>query len=380
MRLALAVALAGLVAACDVTVGSRPNDAATARDASTENDVGPSHDGGDDGGTDALVAPSGDAARADDVGASDAGPPPGASCVGGGEMAGSSGAEAPLGEAVVGLCRMALGCSSTWSPHAPPESMRTSGTPNQKLLWRVWSYEWAVRSGDAAAIDAERAFLLAFFTAQDTNGHQAPTPGANEILTTSHYEIWSNGMVCARLLAFVNDDAALLDATGAWWRGEEALYDVLDRGGSIDAPGARFGAGQAGPSQLRDTLHAMIEGRTPAGRPGDPSAPWWDQYYNVSAWMLRNLFAIGDDLGGARGATASDLPLLSDGLHVWTSGGDWVFEFHTLHGALQPIFWVASIGGTVTRSDYVSGTPTMPTTPPPVLAGASELVVPGVAP
>lgn len=299
-------------------------------------------------------------------------------CSGGGQLSESVGAENPFGEAVVGLSRAAMGCPSTWTLHAPPAGYRMMGTPNQKLLWRVWYYGWAQRAGTASEIEDARSFLLAHFETQLRDGHQS-LGGANELLTTSHYQIWANGMTCARVLAVHYADARLLAATQRWWRGEIALMGVLQRGASIDAPGTRFMVGGAGgASDLRDTVYAQVMGLALPGRAAMPRAAWWDQYYNVAAWTLRNLLRAGDDLGGARGAGDADLPLLSDDLSVRTRGSDFVFAFDRLRGGADAIFWVARIGGAVTRGPVIAGAPgESPGPSPPALAGATVRVLRG---
>ncbi|HEY1696141.1 MAG TPA: hypothetical protein VGG39_28435 [Polyangiaceae bacterium] len=322
---------------------------------------------GDDGGPSDAAGPSPDAAPVDPGGSP--------ACNQGGQTANSGGLEGPLGTAVVGLCRQAIGCSSTWTFAAPPDADRDGGTPNQKLLWRVWYYGWALRAGTAAQQSDARSFLQSFFDAGESTGHYA-IGNADEVLTTSHYEIWSNGMTCARLLSVVNADATILAATANWWTEEVALYDLLGRSGSIDAPGARFAEGGAGSSDLRDTIFAMIQGRTPAGHASDPNAAWWDDYYNVAAWTLREDFRRGDGLGGAAHATQADLPHLHDPLQVYTRGDDYVFSFPQLRVALDPLFWVARIGGVTTYAPY-PGAPGASPTPPPALQGATLLTVPG---
>jgi hypothetical protein len=368
--------------------GSDPTDAEVA----AIDDAGsPSFDAGaiaiDDAGSvtidDAGMTPAFDAGMTQsfDAGAPpeiDAGPPGDVACDSGGQIAGSRGAEAPFGEAVVGLCRMALGCPSSWEMREPVRGSYgdVRGTPNHRLLWRVWYYGWARRAGTAAQIEDARAALLDFFARMQANGHYAWGPGGSEVLTTSHYQIWANGMSCARLLAVVHEDAPLLDVTGRFWRSEIALWNVLARGGSIDAPGARFHAG--GPSQLRDVLYAMIQGRTLPRPANNASAPWWSDYYNVAAWTLREVLRMGDDLGGARRASAADLPLLPDPLHVRTRGDDHVFVFPRLR-ALDPLYWVAFIGGEKSYAPHVDGMGGDNPHPPPALPGATELVLPGVA-
>jgi hypothetical protein len=289
-------------------------------------------------------------------------------------MSNSGGLEGPLGTAVVNLCRQAVGCDTTWTPVAP--GPLSGGTPNQKLLWHVWDYGYARLSNDASAIATARTNLVGFFQGQETYGQYAPSANANEVLTTSHYEIWSNGTTCARLLAVVYEDADVLSATGAWWHGERALYDLLQRGGSIDAPGARIDHG--GPSQLRDVIYAMLRGAALTGNPSSPTSAWWSDYYNVGAWQLREILRLGDDLGGATSPVdKSQVPKLRDPLYVRTKGDDWVFEFTQMRGALDPLFWVAHIGGTTTYGMPQNGTPVTSPMAAPALVGADEFVVPG---
>jgi hypothetical protein len=299
-------------------------------------------------------------------------------CNQGGQVSTSVGLENPWGTATVGVCRRTLGCPSTWTLAKPDLTQENNGTPNQKLLYRVWYYGWSYLAGTASDQQAARDLLLAFFQLQDTFGHQAIAAtgyDANEVLTSSHYEIWSNGMTCARLLAVLHQDAPVLQATGKWWRGEGALYNLLQRGGSIDTPGARDAAG--GPLQLRDTVYAMIQGAPLPPPANKPTSAWWDDFYNVAAWTLREVLRVGDDLGGAKGATNADLPPLRDPLQVYTKGQDFVFEFPSMRGALMPLFWVASIGGTKSYAPIQGGNPTMPSVPAPTLAGATLVTVPG---
>jgi hypothetical protein len=288
----------------------------------------------------------------------------------------AQGVEQPFGDAVRGLCHMALGLPTDWVFAAPPSDYRNSGTPNQKLLWRTWYYGWALRAGTSAQKLDARQFLLDLLTAGFDYGHQNLSD-ANEVLTASHYQLWAQGVAGARLLAWKSSDSTVLAATGRWWRGEKALYDVLARDESIDAPGARFPDGQAGPNGLRDVVYAQLTGRPLPGRAGTPTSPWWDDKYNAAAWMIRELQRGGDDLGGAGTAGSADLPLLRDPLYVYSRGADYVFVFPQMHGALEPLFWSARIGGVKSYSPYAPGAPTTPAVPAPELSGAMLKVIPG---
>ena len=373
------MAIAATCSACGASgSGDDAEDAGTtdgvadsAHDADVVNDAG--SDGGADSGPTVDARPD-----AHDATPFDGGPP---ACTSGGEIGTSKGLEAPWGTAAVGVCRRALGCPSKWTFAAPDLAQENTGTPNQKLLWRDWYYGWAMEAGTVDDQAHARKDLIDFLSLQKTFGHQAIKADgydANEVLTASHYEIWSSGMTCARLLAVVFADPPVLDATGEWWRGEAGLYALLGRDGSIDAPGARFFVGMpGGPNQLRDVNWALLRGAALPKPASDPTSTWWDDFYNVSAWTMREILRKGDDLGGARTATAADVPALRDPLYVHTSGDDYVFEFPSMRGALQPLFWVAHIGGTTTYGPVDPGTPSTSSTPAPTLAGATTVVVPG---
>ncbi len=50
-----------------------------------------------------------------------------------------------------------------WTLAPPPMGYQHKGTPNHKLLWRVWWYGWSQLEGSAAEVSEARAFLLQFF-------------------------------------------------------------------------------------------------------------------------------------------------------------------------------------------------------------------------
>ncbi len=296
-------------------------------------------------------------------------------CDQGGQNASSGGNEAPYGEAVVGLVRAALGCETTWTLQPPPFDNRDTGTPNQKLLWRVWYYGWAQRQGTPEQKADAKDALLNILKAQLQYGQYAVSAGADEVLNTSHYQLWSNGMTAARLLAVAYQDRELAFAVGRWWRGEKALYDVLARGGHIESPGARYKESGADFAELRETIYGLI---TDSPLPAKTAkTDWWNDYNNAGAWTLRELKKLGDDLGGAKSATQNDLPRLHDPLYIYTKGNDAVFVFPKLRAALQPRFWSAYINGQFTHSPFIDGTPVTNPFPPPELSGADFFIIPG---
>ena len=297
-------------------------------------------------------------------------------CASGAQSSGNTGPVGYWGTADIGLVRLALGCAATWTFAPPSQNDRSTGTPNQKLLWRVWYYGWAMNAGtDADKTDA-RNFLLDFFNTQERYGHYFV--GANEALTPGHYEIWSHGVMAARVLAFVYHDQAVLAATGAWWKEEAALYKLLARGGTIDTPGFRFGPGDATNSQLRDTIYAMIVGAPLQGNPASPASSWWSDYYNSAAWELRALQTLGDNLGGAANAAPADLPILHNPLYIYTNGADYVYVFPNMTDGVDPMYWVASIGGQKSHAPYFSGDAPGPNPyPAPTIPGATFTAISG---
>ncbi|HYC88503.1 MAG TPA: hypothetical protein VEO54_04760 [Thermoanaerobaculia bacterium] len=96
---------------------------------------------------------------------------------------------------VANIARMAIGSScvdpdtsSVWTFGPPPATYFDGGTPNQKMLVRVWHYGWALRARPAD-LGTIRATLLDFINRQQQVtgsggplGHYATTAGANEEL------------------------------------------------------------------------------------------------------------------------------------------------------------------------------------------------------
>jgi hypothetical protein len=296
-------------------------------------------------------------------------------CASGSENSDQGGIVETFGEPVASLVRQALGCSSSWTLVPPPNEWRYQGTANYKILWRTWYYGWAMRAGtEAQKVDA-RNFLIEWFERQINEGH-----GYGEALTTSHYQIWLHGTTAARLLAVHYNDTALLNATGKWFRQEFALYDLLVRENSVYSPGFRIPQGFGPTSQLRDVVYGLVKGGGAASNvPGDTSN-FWKNYYNVGAWTLKNILQKGDNLGGAAQATRNtDLPSLVSRLCVYSKGSDFVYVFPRMDEALDPLFWVARIGGVVSQAPYIHGGGDNPF-PAPVLSGATLATVPGVFP
>src|SRR6185436_112942 len=98
--------------------------------------------------------------------------------------------------------------TTAWTLRAPDADDFNGGSPNQKMLVRVWHYGWALRTRPSD-LNSIRSTLLDFINRQQQMtgasngplGHYATTLGANEELTSSHYQLWAGAMAAAYLLA-----------------------------------------------------------------------------------------------------------------------------------------------------------------------------------
>ncbi len=261
---------------------------------------------------------------------------------------------------VANLSRIAIGTSAcqpstldpTWTD-VKPTSYLTGGTPNQKLLARVWYYGWALHLGTAADKNDARSQLLDFITRQTNSyGDYATATSANEELTSSHYQLWSGAMAGAYLLAVANGgvisasspgstpETAIRDAARQWWADEKVLLALLaDSSGMIDAPGARFGStGQFGDNTLRDDVLRLLQGHS-----GFQSRSCTDDQFYTGPFDLQALNAAGipvsTNLGlPPSGGTAS--ARLGDTLCIYKSGSEYVYYFPVMRGVTDPLYWV----------------------------------------
>lgn len=297
---------------------------------------------------------------------SDDGPPPpfdqgSGPCASGALHGNSPGTQTVGGEAIVNLVRMALNCPTPWVLTKPDSRWLFGGSPNQRLVSRVYYYAWAMKAGTATEKAEAKHLLLEFFSVGEQQGHYFF--GGNEVFPTSHYEVWYTGTTGARFFAWFYHDPELLAATAKWWKEEMALDKLLVRDGTIDTPGTRFGGpGQPTTNQLRDVLYLMISkldlpsnpggGGKPPGGPGVPNSPWWNDFYNSGPWIMRNLLRLGDDVGGAASATSADLPILHNPFCVYTKGSDYVRWFPVMTDAIQIVSWVARINGVRSHGPY----------------------------
>jgi hypothetical protein len=306
---------------------------------------------------------------------------------------------------VANIARMAIGSScvdpdtsSVWTFGPPPATYFDGGTPNQKMLVRVWHYGWALRTrpSDLGTI---RATLLDFINRQQQVttsggplGHYATTAGANEELTSSHYQLWSGALAAAYLYAIANGgtltttsdattpETQIRDAVRRWWADEQALYDRIYTNNQLDAPGARFASthpigGALLTNDLRDDVYRLLRGLSPAIVRGCSS-----ERQVTSSFVLQALAAKGVPRLGQPPAGYTTSPKLYDTLCVYRMGQDWTLYFPTMRSVTGGLYWVQFRNGTITRAP-VPFNGVKPASYPPGVASRDQItgVVAGAA-
>ncbi len=297
-------------------------------------------------------------------------------------------------------CQPAGTCMELAEPDAPPPAAQlTSGSPNQKLLARVWNYGYALRHRDTQNVSAARALLLEIFNKQDDPanpgyaGHYALSTangGADEALTVSHYHLWAAGVMGAYAIALANGDtytsaldprvvgdAPVRDAARRWWLLEKRLYDLLSNDGAeaaIPSPGARFNPSNpvAISNRVRDANYRLLR-RLSVSK----STCWWENEVELSAWVMRELGTRVSVLAVPDGAPP---PLrLHNTLCLYRNGGDYAISFPRLEWVTDPLFWIARIGGALSRAPLGYGVKPLGPSDPPFLPGESVTAVAGVS-
>lgn len=275
---------------------------------------------------------------------------------------------------VANIARMAIGPScvdpdtSPWTFGPPPATYFDGGTPNQKMLVRVWHYGWALRTRPAD-LNTIRSTLLDFINRQQQItgsggplGHYATTAGANEELTSSHYQLWSGALAAAYLYAIADGgtlttssetstrETAIRDATRKWWADEQALYDRIYTNDKLDGPGARFASGfpTSGSlitNDLRDDIYRLLKGQPPV-RVRSCSA----ERQVTSSFVMQALTAKGVPRLGQPPAGHTVSPKLYDTLCVYRMGSDWTLYFPTMRSVTGGLYWVEFRNGLIRRA------------------------------
>lgn len=284
--------------------------------------------------------------------------------------------------AVANIARMAIGTNCTdpegsWTFGPPPPDFFNGGTPNQKILVRVWHYGWALKSNPRPSdLGTIRSTLLDFINRQQQStssyngqsglGHYATALGANEELTSSHYQLWSGAMAAAYLFAIANGgtltvasegstpETAIRNATRKWWSDEQALYDrlyVVLGNGQLDAPGARFAntfptGGALKSNDLRDDIYRLLKGEAPL-TPRNCSA----ERQVTSSFVMQALTSKGVPRLGLPPGGHTPGAKLYDTLCVYRMGTtDWTLYFPNMRNVTGALYWVQFRNNTLTRS------------------------------
>jgi hypothetical protein len=295
-----------------------------------------------------------------------------------------------------------------WELVPPPAGYLSGGTPNMKILARVWHYGWALRTR-SPNLPTIRATLLDFVNRQQQQtgsggplGHYATSAGASEELTSSHYQLWAGAMSAAYLYALANGgtlttnsetttpETAVRDAVRKWWADEQKLYDYVYTDAKLDAPGARFESSNptGGPlitNPLRDDIYRLLKGEAPQHARSCSS----DRYYTGS-FVMQKLRDKGVPRLGQPPAGHVVSAKLADTLCVYRMGSDWTLYFPVMRGVTGALYWVELRNNVIKRARVpydgakpTSYPPNMAWLDPPggipgVVAGAAECPQPHV--
>jgi hypothetical protein len=261
------------------------------------------------------------------------------------------------------------------------------GTPNQKLLGRVWYWGWTLRNLPATSPTraCARQYVLDTLALFQTHGHYSTAWPNDEALTISHGQLYLAGMAAAYLFALTNGptfgignppDTQVLDAVRQWWADEKYSWDQIANGsGKIRAPGARFlGWPNEGEWLYREAVYTLLNG-------GVPNMSGWgnDKYY-LGGWIINELRVRNPPVSQIFTPPAgySVGVRLHDTLCLYRlAGGDFLHYFPRLI-ASNPIFWVKKTGTSYTFSQFPMTCGSVSNGIPPVCAKPDNL--PAVTP
>lgn len=254
-------------------------------------------------------------------------------------------------------------------------SQLSSGSPNQKLLARTWYYGWALRNGTAADKQCARNYMGWLFDAQEGSGHYVMA-NADEILTSSHFQLHAGGMAGAYLFAYTSgvsfgglqsQDGSVLPRVRKWWLDEKRLWDLLANGSSsIDAPGGRFAASPAPVTSTVNSYRNKIYGQLRNIRPQPVAADWATHRFWTGGWILEELFNRGHNPTQLVAPLAGYTPRVRvrDTLCIYRQGAEWLIYFPKMRGVGGPVFWVQNRSGQPHDSGAYAGTPVDPPVKP----------------
>ena len=257
---------------------------------------------------------------------------------------------------------------------------------NQKLLARTWYYGWTLRH-NPGDVTCARNLLNEHLTNQFNNGHYSFNANTDEVLTTSHFQLYAGAMAGAYLFALTNGsnwttpslpapDSLALTPVRKWWLDEMALWNELRVSNVIDAPGARMPVTNPptppAPGATNMPYRNWIDGQLRNIRPPTPLPPQWatDRWY-TGGWILETM----NDANHNHNPTNLVAPLsgytpsvrVHDTLCIYRppNTSEWLYYFPTLRNASEPVFWVQSRPGQPHAADpVVNGVPVTPSVKP----------------
>lgn len=196
-------------------------------------------------------------------------------------------------------------------PSASIQFLDGSGTPNFRAMARADYVLWSLLWGTAAQRNEAVTLALAFLAQQrkEGQGHWLGELGAPAPHDEYHLLPGAVLRLCARKMGH----AALREATGAWWRGQIALFKITATpDGEVLCPGLRVGPFQK-PSvwSAPGTQVGSFILRAVLGKPHVKPVTVTEVQSNdllAAGRVVLQLLQQGDRLGGA--AQANELPYL----------------------------------------------------------------------
>ena len=239
-------------------------------------------------------------------------------------------------------------------------SQLTTGSVNQKLLARTWYYGWTLRY-NPSDVSCARNLLVEHLTNQFNNGHYSFNANTDEILTTSHFQLYAGAMAGAYLFALTNGsvwssplptpDNLALTPVRKWWLDEKKLWDELRQGGVIDAPGARNATTNPptppSPGATNMPYRNWIDGQLRNIRPPALPPQWATDRWYTGGWILEEMFNRSHNPTNLVAAIGGYTPSVRvhDTLCIYKTGGEWLIYFPQLRNASETVFWVQSRAG-----------------------------------
>lgn len=245
-----------------------------------------------------------------------------------------------------------------------------TGTPNQKLVGRVWYWGWTLRNlpPSSPTRACARQYLLDHLALQQQHGHYTLAANGGEMFTVGHGQIWMAGMAAAYLFAVTNGplygtnntaDTVMLEAVKKWWADEKFAWDQISNGtGQVRMPGARFtSVPQEHHWELREKIHTLLKGQVP------PDISSWPNFKEFTGgWIIDELRRRGHSptnmLTPANYEVKGRSP---ETVCIYRrANGDYLHYSPQMRGVGNPLFWVRRENGVMSYAPLQSGTPRVP--------------------